>query len=142
MENTMNKTIAAAIVALTVMLAGSASAEVLPDGKYSFTNGPAVLNVTLTKVRDSGKNGIYKVQTFSDGRCMYTADSNEGTAIEHRKEATLWELHKNSNGWNFMHIDNKANVVSNVDGKGTLQLRRNNGGGRGNADQLWQTGSR
>ncbi len=136
----MSKTIVTAIfafAAMSVMFAGTANAKApLPDGKYTFTNGPATLYVTLTNKGDDEK-AVYEVDT-NVGYLSASSSDDGAKVVADGPCDTFWTLHENSNGWNFLHSKNGANALSNSDGKGTLKLRRNNAGGKGNADQLWQ----
>lgn len=135
-----------AFAAMVAVFAGSASAEVLEDGKYMFRNNHGgqvlALAVVLTKKGTVEENGIYEVKvcdSLSGEAIGYlsAASSDDGAEVNWNSEnATGWQLHKNSNGWNFLHTDNGANAVSHPEGV-TLKLRRNNAGGNGNADQLW-----
>jgi hypothetical protein len=149
-KKTMITRIATGVVAFAAMFAafaGTAQAEVLEDGKYMFRNNHGgqqlALAVVLTKKGMAGDNGVYEVKVFDSetGEAvgyLSAASSDAGAEVTWAGEnATRWQLHQNSNGWNFLHAENGANAVSHPEGI-TLKLRRNNDGGNGNADQLWQ----
>ncbi len=146
----MYKKIAFGFLAFVTMFAifeGSATAADLELGKKTtFTNMGANIRVVFEREADM-KAGVYYVKLVEggsqgfreDGKWGYlTAESSDAgsTVITNGTSAkTKWVLVENSNGWNFLHADNKANALSHFPGE--LKLRRNNDGGKGNKDQLW-----
>lgn len=132
-------------VVMSVMFAGSATAQVLKDGLYDISNntgdGVAVFRVRLEKKAMSGENAIFLIHTGQGDSpsTLSAASSDDGAKVDFRgSKDTLWVLHDNGGGkWNLLHSKNEANALSkNKDS--TLKLRRNNAGGEGNADQLWK----
>ena len=146
------------VAAVTAMFAGSAEAQVLADGEYTFVNDKGdkgwwrVLYVKIEKVREvdhpqGGKSGVYHVHTNVG---WLTAKSSEAGAVvdeEGDDKGTTWILHKHSKGWCFVNSQNGANALSivglNPQGGGKaspkeFQLRRHNAGGNGMEDQVWQ----
>jgi hypothetical protein len=124
------------------IFASGAFAEDLKEGvKYEFSQGDTQLYVTF-----EGLDGL-TAYVHTESGYLQAASSDDGAAVKADGEkAHKWNLQKNSNGWNIRHVDNEANVLCRVgygpkgDGKatGAFKLRRNNAGGAGNVDQLWQ----
>lgn len=145
----MNKTMAIGFFAFVTMFAmfeGGATAADLELGKQTkFTNMGAHIQVVLERDADM-KAGEYYVKLAGgsqgfreDNKWGYlTAESSEAgsTVITNGPSAnTIWFLVEGSNGWNFLHADNRANALSHF--PAALKLRRNSDGGNGNKDQLW-----
>lgn len=137
----MNRTVATAILGLTVMFAASATAaEKFADGakvkiaKFNTRNQEAVPFIMKKQGEDKNGDGIYYLQQDDgDGTYLYASSTKVGTAVNYSKSPTKWILHKNSGGWSIMHAEDGANTVSlNKDGE--RELQRNQGA----KNQVWQ----
>lgn len=147
--------------AVTAMFAEPATAQVLKDGKYTFTNAKsangavAYLYTTLHldrkaphPFRKGEEVGIYRVETNIGW--MYADKNTPGTVVNMRgqdiEQASLWMITPSSKGWNFVLIGSGENAAS-LEGikpgggdsaTGVWKLRRANGGGNGQNDQLFE----
>ena len=138
----MNTKIATGIFAFAAMLtmyAGSAQAQVLEDGSYSFTvQKVGGFNATIKKVGMAGKRGVYVIQNGNVGNLSYSSKEDGAKVEKNGPNASRWVLHKNSGGWNLMVEGKEENVLSIGGGPDKMTLRRNNAGGKGNSDQIFQ----
>lgn len=136
------KTVITALVTLTLMLVSHAKAgeitklDELKDGveyKVSWNNGGESFMIKLEGL--SAGAAFVKVYN-TDGSMSYlnVPNGNEGAALSYDpKGSTKWKLIRNSNGWNLCHPEKGENALSYA----KRALRRNNGGGEGNQDQLF-----
>lgn len=152
------KAVITALVTLTLILVSQAQAqevkvlnEMKDGGKYYLYRQTNPKDRIILKIEEL-KDGFAFVKFYDENGnaagYLTAADSNEGTVcnITGMPKTHKWYLNPNSYGWNFVHPDNRANAVAfkGIDkktGAGTvtgMALRRNNGGGNGNQDQIFR----
>ncbi|MBL9114604.1 MAG: hypothetical protein JNJ83_06315 [Verrucomicrobiaceae bacterium] len=130
----LSKTIAA-LVTLTLLMASHAKADewkTPTGGKFIFTTEPGPkpgqVYVLITGGTPAEK-GYLRAGSNEEGAPVVTNGN--------KTDRSVWQLHQNSNGWNFILWGTGENAVSEKS-PGVFILLRNKAGGRDNPDQLFQ----
>lgn len=140
----MNRTVAAVILGLTVMFAGSASAaDKFADGaivkisKFQPNTNEDVSFALRKQGEDKQGDGIYHLECTDSvaakkGEYLVRDKAKEGSFVAYGEKPTQWILHKNSSGWSIILKEDGALAVSQNGKKHELQ--RNQGA----KHQVWQ----